>query len=90
VFDRNGDVGSVLFFLLFKKEAYYLIGANNPTMRNTGASTYLFSESFKELKEFGIDFIDFVGVNSPNRGDYKTSFGAELYTYFDFSIRRVG
>ena len=27
--------------------------------------------------------IDFVGVNSPNRGDFKTSFNADIKPYFD-------
>ena len=26
--------------------------------------------------------VDFCGANSPNRGDYKISFNAELKTYF--------
>ena len=30
--------------------------------------------------------IDFVGINSPNRGYFKTSFGGETKVYFELRI----
>ena len=30
--------------------------------------------------------IDFVGINSPNRGYFKTSFGGETKVYFELKI----
>jgi hypothetical protein len=34
----------------------------------------------------GLKKFDFVGVNSPNRGDFKMSFGAELIGYNQISL----
>jgi hypothetical protein len=31
----------------------------------------------------GLAEVDFVGVNSPNRGDFKLSFNPDLRPYFD-------
>jgi hypothetical protein len=36
----------------------------------------------ERCREQGLRLLDMVGVNSPQRGDYKTSFGAELRSYF--------
>ena len=32
-------------------------------------------------------FVDFVGINSPNRGYFKTSFGGETKIYFELKIK---
>jgi hypothetical protein len=36
----------------------------------------------RDAMEKGLKYVDFCGVNSPNRGDYKISFNAELKPYF--------
>ncbi|MGV8124338.1 MAG: GNAT family N-acetyltransferase [Candidatus Xenobiia bacterium LiM19] len=73
---------SVIFFLLDRKRSYYLFGANDPDYRNTQASTFLFVEFVWHCKKEGVKELDFIGVNSPNRGDFKLSFGGKLIPYF--------
>lgn len=73
---------SAVLFLYDDRTAYYLFGTNDPAYRNTGASSFLLLRMIKDAFEQGIEEIDFVGVNSPSRGDYKISLNAELKNYF--------
>lgn len=73
-------------FLFDSEQAYYLFGANDPAHRNTGASTFLILEQIRHCIDKGISYVDMVGVNSPNRGDYKVSFNADLVPYVETHI----
>lgn len=73
---------SAILFLYYNKIAYYIFGATNPEYRNTFAGTYLLTDMIKDAFSRDLKEVDFVGVNSPNRGDYKISFNAELKPYF--------
>jgi lipid II:glycine glycyltransferase (peptidoglycan interpeptide bridge formation enzyme) len=75
-------VASTALFLHDADTAYYLFGANEPALRATGVSTLLLFDAMEQCREQGLLLLDMVGVNSPQRGDYKTSFGAELRSYF--------
>jgi len=79
---RDGEVGSMAVFLLDfdKHTAYYLLGASNPNMKNKHTGTAVLWDAFYELRsQFKV--IDLEGINSPNRGWFKTSFGAEIVPY---------
>jgi Acetyltransferase (GNAT) domain len=78
----DGTAASVALFLQHASTAYYLFGANDPALRRSGASTLLLFEAMERCRDRGLGLLDMVGVNSPQRGDYKTSFGAELRSYF--------
>lgn len=71
------------FFIFDGVRGYYLFGANHPDYRDTGASAYLLLEQIKYCIGKGLKEVDFVGVNSPNRGDYKLSFNGHLEPYFE-------
>jgi lipid II:glycine glycyltransferase (peptidoglycan interpeptide bridge formation enzyme) len=66
-----------------------VFGATKPEMRHSGAATKLMFENIYRAKESGIQELDFVGVNSPQRGDFKLSFNAELKLYFDVRFYRT-
>ncbi|MGZ5056407.1 MAG: GNAT family N-acetyltransferase [Methylobacter sp.] len=72
---------SAVLFLYDDRTAYYLFGANDPAYRNTGAGSFLLLRMIKDAFEKGMKEVDFVGVNSPSRGDYKISLNAELKNY---------
>jgi len=74
---------SANLFIFDDKRGYYLFGANHPGYRDTGASTYLLLEQIKYCMSKGLKEVDFIGVNSPNRGDYKLSFNGRLEPYFE-------
>lgn len=81
-------VAAMDLFLYDSKRAYYLFAANDPNQRNSGATTRLMFENIFAAKARGMPELDFVGVNSPNRGDFKLSFSPELKLYFDAHLRR--
>lgn len=72
---------SSVVFLYDDRTAYYMFGANDPFYRNIFSGTFLLMHMIKDSFEQGKTEIDFVGVNSPNRGDYKISFNPELKPY---------
>ena len=73
---------SAVLILFDKETAYYLIAGNDPEYRNTGAGTALLLESILEAKRRDLKSFDFIGVNSPQRGEFKLGFGGELRPYF--------
>ncbi|MFN8657716.1 MAG: GNAT family N-acetyltransferase [Candidatus Obscuribacterales bacterium] len=76
-----GEIASANLILFDKRTAYYLIGANHPDFRSSGASTYLMCAAIERAASMGLKHFDFVGVNSPDRGDYKLSFNARPVLY---------
>jgi len=77
---------SAIMFLLDKKRGYYMFGANDPEYRKSFASTLLLVENIWKCKADGLIEVDFVGCNSPQRGDYKLSFDGELVSYFETNL----
>lgn len=65
--------------------AYYLFGAPNPLAKERYKGTITFWDAFLDLAKMGINEIDMEGVNSPQRGKFKLSFGGELKPYFRIS-----
>lgn len=80
--DPDGKSVDAIFVLFDQMNAYYLFGANHPDYRKYGGGTLLLVEAMKELSLKGVRYFDFVGANSPLRGDFKLSFGAVLKPYY--------
>src|SRR5262249_31007636 len=78
----KGDVASATLFLYDQHCGYYLVGANDPEYRNSGSGSYLMLENIRRCQAKGMAAVDFIGINSPNRGDFKTSFNAMPVPYF--------
>lgn len=83
---KDKPVAATLF-LYDDRTAYYLFGATDPEHRKTFAGTFLLASMIKEAFAKGVSEVDFVGVNSPNRGDFKLSFNGELVPYFEAFLR---
>jgi len=79
-------VASMALFIYDSNCAYYLLGANNPDLRSSGASTALMIDNICHMAKLGLTKLDFIGVNSPNRGDYKLSFNSVLTPYFEVQL----
>jgi hypothetical protein len=79
-------VASMALFVYDSNCAYYLFGANNPELRNSGASTALIIDNICSMAKLGLTRLDFLGVNSPNRGDYKLSFNSVLTPYYEVQL----
>ena len=80
----KGAPTSASLFLFDDKTAYYLIGANDPDYRKDGTGSYIMFEQIRYCLEQGLSYVDFMGINSPFRGDFKMSFNAKSMPYYFF------
>ena len=78
---------SMAFFVSDSRSSYYLFGANDPAMREANASSKLLLDNIALSAQKGLQIFDFVGVNSPQRGDFKLSFNAELVPYQEVHLQ---
>ncbi len=81
-YDSSGRPGSMAFFGIDSKRAYYLFGANDPEMRSSHTGTSILWDAFRILSRYNIDEVDLEGVNSPERGWFKLSYGGSICPYF--------
>ena len=78
----NRDVGSMAFFCFDSKRAYYLFGANDSQLRDEHTGSAVLWDAFHVLSKAGIKEVDLEGVNSPQRGWFKLSFGGDIRAYY--------
>lgn len=81
-FDGDGTPAGAALFLFDNRVGYYLVAANDPQYRSAGVSTLLLMAGVERGIARGVSAIDVVGMNSPARGDFKASFGAEPVPYY--------
>lgn len=74
------------FILSDERTDVYLFGANDITYRNSYGSTRLILESLKATFQQSKKTFDFCGMNSPLRGEFKSSFNARLAPYFELNL----
>lgn len=86
--NASGTIASASLLLFDIHCAYWMYGANDPDFRDTGAATLLMVESIKFASKCGKKYFDFEGVNSPQRGDFKTSFNAKVEPYYALTWTR--
>ncbi|PAY01275.1 GNAT family N-acetyltransferase [Pseudoalteromonas sp. HM-SA03] len=82
-----GSLASMAVFVWLGNTAYYLFGANDFAYRNTSTGTAVLWQAFTILAKLGIEVVDFEGVNSPDRGWFKLSFGAVISPYYCLSYQ---
>lgn len=80
--DSEGKRVDATVIVYDHRKAYYLFGANDPKYRDYGGGTLLLIEQMERMREKGLSYFDFIGVNSPQRGNFKLSFGGELKAYY--------
>jgi lipid II:glycine glycyltransferase (peptidoglycan interpeptide bridge formation enzyme) len=86
----DGRAASMAFFVTDSTCAYYLFGATDPDLRAANASSKLLIDNIASFASKGLKRFDFVGVNSPQRGDFKLSFNAELLPYQEVHLSAHG
>ena len=76
-YDSEGELASSSLFAFSGEYAYYIMGATFSQHRNFGVGTQnLFHQLRSAFNKKNI--VDFLGINSPYRGYYKSSFGGNL------------
>lgn len=78
----TGETCSAYLCIYDKDTVYYLFAGNDPDARKTGASAGLMLHVLNYFKIEGKKRFDFIGMNSPLRGDFKSSFNAEACPCF--------
>jgi hypothetical protein len=78
----HGEPASATLLLYDEKCGYYLFGANDPAYHKFNSGTYLLLENIRRCQARGLKWVDVVGINSPQRGDFKTSCNAVPVPYF--------
>lgn len=84
--NKLGTTVAASFFIFDNNCSYYLIGASDPEYRNAGVGTLIILEQIKLSINSNTSFVDLVGINSPERGDFKTSFNAEVTQYIEAKL----
>lgn len=84
--DPKMEVASAVICLCYKATAYSIFILNNPSSLKHGCSSLCVNEAICRAKQLGLKNFDFVGANSPGRGDFKLSFGAALRPYFQLKV----
>jgi len=81
-YTAEGALGSMAYFAVDEKRAYYLFGANDPEYRRQHVGSAVIWEALPVLARAGIDEVDLEGINSPHRGWFKLSFGGDIRPYY--------
>lgn len=81
-YDEYNEPGSMALFGWDSKRAYYIFGANDPAKRDGHSGTSVIWDAFSHLSKQGIREVDLEGINSPNRGWFKLSFGGDIINYY--------
>ena len=85
-FNAESTLAGIFVFGLDSKRAYYLYGANHPDFRDSHCGTIGLFQSLNFLADEGCLEADWEGVNSPDRGYFKLSFGGSLTPYYRVSL----
>ena len=84
--ETDGKPISGVFILSDETTDYYQFGASNPKKSNVSGASFLLLLAIEESFKNNRKFFDMVGMNSPNRGDFKASFNARVSPYFEIEI----
>lgn len=74
------------FFSIHNNVACYLYGAGDYKIKDRLVGTYCVWKSIEKCLEKNVYSIDLEGVNSPNRGSFKITFGGDLKNYYNLKI----
>jgi hypothetical protein len=79
----ENEIVSMSMFATDQKRAYYLFGASKTEFRSKEVGTANLAWAIEYLHNHTKhEYLDMVGVNSPQRGSYKLSFGGSLVPYY--------
>lgn len=76
------------FVGLQEKKAYYQFAGSLKNFGNTSYSSRLLLLLIERLMKNGFSSLDLIGLNSPNRSYFKTTFNPEVQVYFDIRIQK--
>lgn len=90
MFVAKNETSQITYITLFTfnlNKGCYLFGAGNQELSQRYDGTFCIWEAMKRLSAYGVHEVDMEGVNSPQRGSFKLSFGGNLRPYYQVSKR---
>ena len=81
----SGKPGAYAIFGIQGVRSFYLYGASEKGARGSACGTWVLWSAFNRLRGMGVMTVDLEGINSPERGWFKTSFGGSISPYFTIS-----
>ena len=84
--NQKNEEGYMCVFAYDVNTSYYLYGCPLTEDVENYLGSITFWECFKKLSKIGIDTVDMEGINSPNRGWFKQSFGGIIKQYFEIKL----
>ncbi len=77
----DGTIASAALFMSDRRWGYHVTGGNALGNRSDFSGSLLFLEYLRQAHELGIEAVDVIGMNSPARSAFKSSFNARLTPY---------
>jgi hypothetical protein len=78
----GGDLACAEIIIWDDKRAYRWSAASNTDLRDTGATSLLLTEIFRDLKERGFKEINLMAANTPHLSRFIASFNPRLLPYY--------
>ena len=83
----NNKIIYSTFLSIHNETACYLYGAGDVKIKERLAGTYCLWKSLEKCLDKNVNCLDLEGINSPNRGSFKLSFGGKIVNYFTLKIK---
>mgnify|MGYP006080193587 CR=1 FL=1 len=88
MYDDKKLISATLFYY-FKDQSYYAFSAiDRHYKKNFSCTAFLILEQINFAFKNNISTLDFLGVNSPNRADFKESFGGSLTSFHELVFKK--
>ena len=84
--DSQSVASAAAVCLTDRDTAYSIFILNDENSISDGCASLCVDAAISKAYEFGLSRFDFIGANSPGRGDFKLSFGAELKPYYQLGV----
>jgi hypothetical protein len=78
----SGDIISAYFTVYDSHYAYNWVAANDPKFKNTGVTSLLHFEQYKDLQNRGFKKLNMFGGNQSNLASFHSSFNSFLVPYY--------
>ncbi|MFP5470629.1 MAG: hypothetical protein ACLGGV_03460 [Bacteroidia bacterium] len=82
--DKDGNIHSIILYLMDNVSAYYLHGVTDSSFKTSGSMSLLLWESIKRSSKH-VNMFNFEGSMNPSIERYFRSFGGEQIPYFEIS-----
>ena len=84
----TGEAISAVFNIYDTHLAFSWLGANNPQFKNTGVTSLLLFETYKDLKTRGFHRVNLMGANVFNLASFYSEFNPRLVPYYGVQVKK--